>query len=760
MITKSLAAYLIVAMQLMSQGNSGTLKGMISDRGNKLGLQSATISIEKTSFGAVADENGQFVITHLPVGNYTAKIEYIGYSSVLKTDILIRPNRITSLNIELKERADHSDEVVVTARFFEETLEKPISTIQFSHEEIRRAPGSAGDVSRIIMGLPSIAKVNDQKNSLIVRGGSPIENAFYVDNIEIPNINHFPTQGASGGPIGLINVDLIKNVNFYSGGFSSIYGDRLSSVMELSFREGNRDEFDGQLDLNFTGFGGMFEGPIANKGSWLFSARKSYIDILAKNIDLGTTVAPEYSDYQGKIVLDLSDSQQLTAIGIFGDDHNNPDLETAIENDMISFGNQDIYENTLGVNLRTLWGISGYSNTSLSYTSTKFIEDSKTTNTNTKLHKNHSTNEFINIRNVNHFELKNGSYEFGFEAKFKRFDFDNIYYSSTDILGNTTPELKLNKRFTDSKYAAFFQFNGFISDRLSYGFGGRASYSKKSEQAHLSPRAHLAYKVDDLTNVKISGGTFYQSLPEVLLATDEANYTLNDPKSVHYILGVDHLLSDDTKLNVETYFKEYFNFPVDPNQNSLFVLDELFYSNGFFFGHSNLEDDGRAQAYGLEISIQKKLAEKFYGMTSLSFSKTKYKLADGIWKNRVFDNQFAFNLEGGYKPNSTWEFSIRWIYAGGTPTTPIDVTQSRITNSTVFDDSEINTIRYNDYHSLNIRFDRRFNYEHSNLVFYLSVWNAYNQKNVASKFWNGDTQKVETIYQWSTLPIFGLEYEF
>ena len=175
-------------------------------------------------------------------GTYIISFSYIGYESATKTDVIVKPERTILLNVELKSSSIQIGNVFVKSGYFTELENKPVGTVNFSSEEIRRAPGSAGDVSRILFGLPSLAKINDQYNSLIVRGGSPVENSFYLDNIEIPNINHFPVQGSSDGPIGLLNVDFIDDVNFYSGGFSPIYGDRLSSIMELKYRDGNKEK--------------------------------------------------------------------------------------------------------------------------------------------------------------------------------------------------------------------------------------------------------------------------------------------------------------------------------------------------------------------------------------------------------------------------------------------------------------------------------------------------------------------------------------
>ena len=272
------------------------------------------------------------------------------------------------------------------------------------------------------MTLPSVAKVNDQSNSLIIRGGSPIENAFYLDNIEIPNINHYPTQGSSGGPIGMVNVDFIKDVNFHTGGFGASYGDRLSSIMEINFREGNRDELDGQLDLNFAGFGGTAEGPLFGTwGSWMVSLRRSYLDLLVEAINIGTSVAPRYGDFQGKLVLDLDTHNRLSLLTLWGDDQISSDKEIAEENDMIVYGDQDIIQRTTGLNWRFLWGTTGYSNTSLSYTMMRYREDFTETASDVHLIRNRSLEQQFKFRNINRWHVnKENSLEFGIESKLIR----------------------------------------------------------------------------------------------------------------------------------------------------------------------------------------------------------------------------------------------------------------------------------------------------------------------------------------------------
>jgi hypothetical protein len=742
--------------------HTGTIKGRLLDSETKTPLIGANVEILNTIMGAATDEQGLFLIKEVPVGCYNLRFSYIGYQTAIQTDVIVRSQRITFVEAELGQMLIESEAVEVAGGYFTQDYDQPVSISGFSREEIRRAPGSAGDISRILMSLPSIAKINDQSNSLIVRGGSPVENAFYIDNIEIPNINHFPTQGASGGPIGMINVDFIKDVRFHSGGFSSLYGDKLSSIMDITFREGNQDEFDAQVDLNFAGFGGVLETPLFNhKGSLLFSVRRSYLDLLVDMIDVGTSIAPRYGDYQGKLIYDLNPHHRLTVLAISGDSHNNPDRKTAQENAMVVYGNQDIYENTAGVNWRTLWNKYGYSNTSISYTSGKFKEDFYETSNADHLLRSRSFEQNLKMRNVNHLRLsEHNSIEFGVETKHIIMDYDNFYNEYSDALGNTVPAFTIDKRITANKIGAFANYIAKSIKHLTVILGVRADYFSYNENSYLSPRFSFSYQLTPRTTLNGASGMFYQNLPLLLLSQHESNRNLNDPMAIHYIIGVDHLFTENTKFTMEIYEKDYQNFPIDPNQPSLFLLDELFYRYGFFFNHAPLLDDGKAYSRGIEIIVQKRLAKDIYGLASVSYFRTKYKGGDNIWRERIFDNRLIFSVEGGYKPNNKWEFSLRWIYAGGAPYTPFDIEESRQLNRAVLDKDRINKARYPDYHSLNVRFDRRFHFSSSNLVFYLSVWNAYNHKNVASYYWNAKENDQDVIYQWNLLPIFGLEFEF
>lgn len=757
-----LLSVLILNIYTSGQEKYGTISGLVIDKDTKSALIGTNIMIIGSTQGAASDIEGKFSLKKLPVGNYTLEFKYIGYESLIKTDVIVKSSRITNVNVELGMAAINSDEVVVTGGFFRSSDNELTSATSFSYEEIRRAPGSAGDVSRIIMGLPSIAKVDDQRNSLIVRGGSPNENGFFIDNIEIPNINHFPTQGSSGGPIGLLNVDFIQDVNFYSGGFSSLYGDKLSSVMDIELREGNREEFDGQLDLNFTGFGGVAEGPLfGNKGSWLISARRSYIDFLIDMVDVGSTVAPTYGDVQWKLVYDLNPNHELTFLGIVGDDHMHSDQENGIENDMVVYAKQDVIEGTAGLNWRALWGSVGYSNTSIALTLNDFDEEYYRTSTEALFFNNVSTERSIKFRNVNHLKLsKSYSMEFGVEAKQIHNEYNNYFAAGINNLGNAVDPVTYKNTFEETKLGGFINYSHQPIDVLKINAGLRVDYFSFSEDIHFSPRFAFSFDLSELTSLNASVGIFTQTLPTLLLMQNPQLKELAHPTATHYIVGLSHLLAEDIKLTIEAYSKKYKNFPLDPSKPTSFIIDEIYEQEGLYLNHENLTDGGEAEAWGVEIMLQKKLAKNFYGMISGSYFRTRYRDFNSDWHDRVFDNKYVVNIEGGYKPNDEWEFSLRWIYAGGRPYTPFNQSASESAGTRIIDASNINNSRYPAYHSMNMRIDKRFHFTSTNLVIYLSVWNVYNRENTATIFWDEINNREKTINQWSLLPIFGIEFEF
>ncbi|MCX6139066.1 MAG: TonB-dependent receptor [Ignavibacteriales bacterium] len=739
---------------------SGSIRGTITDKENKSSIPGANIVVQGTKRGAITDPDGRFQIPDLPVGSYIIQISFLGYEPQRIADVIVKSARSTVLDAELKPSVLEIEGASVTGSYYTVDETQPTSVTAFSYEEIRRSPGSAGDVSRIIYGLPSVAKANDERNNLIVRGGSPIENAFYVDNIEFPNINHFPTQGSSGGAVSIINIDLIKNVNFRTGGFSSAYGDRLSSIMEISLREGNREKVEGQVELSMSGVGTVLEGSLGGgKGSWIFSARRSYVDLLAKIGGFG--VAPKYGDAQAAAVYDLDQQNRVSFTDVFAMDINRISKEDASDLDFSVYGQDDQLQNTVGMNWRHLWDKTGFSNTSVSHTFMRYTTNFREGRSDELLIVNKSTEQFVQLRHSTHLQLgQSHAIDAGFNVKHSFVDYNNYFGSSTNAGGDSTAAFNIVRSLDAQQAGAFATYTWIPVSVLDISVGARADYFSFNKRVHISPRAAFCLRLSETTSLTGAAGIYYQSLPFFFLSQNDAYRSLHDLKAVQYVLGVERYLTEDTKLSLEAYRKEYSEFPMNPDEPTIFALDEIFYGSPYFFKENNLINAGKAYAQGIEITLQKKLAEDFYGLASVSLSTARYKDMNGTWRDRVFSNKAIFSIEGGYKPNNKWEFSMRWIYAGGTPYTPFDEAASTAINRGVLDESRTNAVQNPDYHSLNLRVDRRFNFDSTNLVLYLSVWNVYDRKNVATHYWNEFKNAAAVQYQWSTLPIIGAEYEF
>ena len=738
----------------------GNLAGTVVDNNTKNPLIGVNIFIVDKGVGTTTDQKGNYSFEQIDVGTYTIQFSYIGFEKITKTDIIIKPKRTTYLNIGMQSSSVELENIIVESGYFHKIDQKPIATVNFSSEEVRRAPGSAGDVSRILFGLPSLAKVNDSRNSLIVRGGSPIENTFYIDNIEIPNINHFPVEGSSDGPIGLINVDLIEDVNFYSGGFSSIYGDRLSSIMDISFREGAKDKFRPQLNLSMQGFGTVLEGPLSENGSYMISASKSYLELILDEQETGGAL-PSYGDAQAKIVYNFNEKNKLTLLEVFSLDQINLTYDNALEADLTNvFGKTNGVTNVVGLNWQYVWDKSGYTNTSIAHTYFDYARDYSETKTRNHLFANNSKENSLKLRNINYYQLdKRNNFEFGFETKYNFSQFDVLYEVWEDNYGNPTPRLYVNKNLSTLKSGIFAQHRLNLFDNFKLEYGGRLDYFQYNDRINLSPRLSLAYELGDGITISGSAGIFTQEIPVIFLVQNDNFKNLATPKSNHYIVGVSKMLSESTRLSIEGYYKTYSNFPINPSQPNVFIFDQSMI-DGLFLSHEKLVDDGEAFSRGIELMIQKKLASDFYGLISASYSKTRYKDLNGDWYDRIYDNEFNFTLEGGYIPDDNWEFKLRWIYAGGAPYTPFDLQKSLNQNNGIWDDENINSKRLPDYHSLNLRVDKRFYFSGSNLIVFLSVWNAYGRDNISQYVWNQKESMVDKQLQWSTLPVLGIEFEF
>lgn len=752
-----LSSLLNVILSTIVLASNGAISGTVFSSVTLDPLPGAYVIIEGTETGAVTDNTGSFVIRDVPVGGYVLRAASVGFHPVMKPDVIVRSGRTTSVEFPLEYSVLDGGVIYVTPDYFTEDHGEPVSRIQFSGEQVRRSPGSAGDVSRVISSLPSVAKVDDQYNGMPVRGGNPMENGIYIDGIQIPNINHFPRQGTSGGGLGMINTDLIEDVRFSAGGFSPAFGNRLSSVMEVEIREGNREEFDGQIDLSMSGFGTVLEGPM-EKGSWLVCARRSYVDLLVDIADIDAL--PTYSDFQAKVAYDLNQAHRITFSGLGADDYVDYTWEQAFEDGNDNYGVTDNWNLTAGLGWRWVWPGDGFSNTTVSFTGIHYGGDYFNTVSQNVQAVQNSTERSVTLRNVNSFSPgENLTVDFGLDARQTSNRFDNFYGADTSWSGDYMPEIHTDISSRNLSGGVFASGSVLLSHEITLTAGIRGDHNGVNGETRVSPRGSLSWEPVQGTAVSASAGIYRQSLPSELISRDEAFSYLEDPSSFHGVVSFRHLLAEEMKLQIEGYSKIYSGFPWDPQQPGYFILDGVS-SEQDLYAFTGLESGGEARAYGIEATLQKQLVSGYYGLIAGSCSVSEYRNPGELWRRRIFDNGWTATLEGGYRVSEKWEFSCRWLAAGGRPYTPLDIQSSQEQNRTILDSSRINGERYPWYSSVNIRADRRFNFSESSLVCYASIWNLFNRQNTTATYWNRIENKEDNIYQWGLMPIIGIEYEF
>ncbi|MGH1365377.1 MAG: TonB-dependent receptor [Calditrichia bacterium] len=752
----------LLLFPILAFAQTGSIQGKIMDGSSRQPLVAVNVTLDGQAMGTASGPDGSYDIADVSVGSYTLVAEFIGYEAVYQTDVIVRKNRITFVNIDLYEAVISGEAVTITGGYFQKKERSRVLT-SLSKEEIRRSPGTAGEITRVLTALPSVASRGENSQDIVVRGGSPIENGFYVDNIPIPQIAHFTTaSGSSNGPVGILNTDLIDNVDFYNGGFSSRFGDRMSAVIDVSYREGNREVTDAQFDVNFVGFGGVVDGPLGGgKGSWLISGRRSYLDIIADAINAGG--APRFEDVQGKLVFDISPTNKLTFLNIFGNNAFNQDQEDSFDEGFDEYIEVSNKQNTSGANWFTLWNKKAWSNTAVSYTyKTHDIDVNNTVSGDTEF-QNDFVESTTTVRHTTFLQpVGQLDLEVGLDYSFEDGTYDyRRLVADTSLGGIGRPiENRLDQSVSGSKFGGFLNATFQPVKPLSISLGIRGDYSSYNEASTVSPRLSASWQATSRLAFNASYGVFHQGLQRFLLSQDEEFEALDDMKSTHYVAGLEYLLTADTRLTIEVFNKDYENIPQAEAATSpvgpVYIPD-------WRFGETNwgpLNSNGEGYSRGVEVLVQKKLAEKFYGIVSGSFFRSRYTDFNGVERSRDYDNKYLFNVIGGYKPNNKWEFSVRWTYLGERPYTEINEAASVQTQSQRLFVDRTNEATLPAYHSLFFRSDRRFNVKGSTLIAYLSVWNAYNRENVDAFVWSNLEQRILKETQFSLLPIFGIEYEF
>ena len=732
------------------------IRGRVLDKSSLAPLPKVAVSLLETKLAAETGPDGTYRIPDVPEGTYQVLFEKDGHLPIVVRVRVSGPKKefVVDASLETLQK-----EITVTADTYARAETVASSRQSLSGSEARSLPGVFEDVSRALQVLPGVATSGDFKNDLIVRGGSPAENLFLLDSIVVPGLSHFGSQNSSGGFFGLLNSNLVKDLDFYSGGFPAIYGDRLSSVTRVGLREGDRGRPSGRLNLSLFGATGTFEGPLpAGVGSWIASLRKDYFGLIPRSLTLGMTVIPDLADAQAKIVVDLSPRLQLSLVGLGAVD------QITIEESGGNAANRmhmeirdrlDVY----GATLKSILGRTGVAYFTLSrtrsiynYTETRNGQENygiRTDDTDT-------TARFdLELSPLPGFQIMSGlSYQDVGATDRSHF---RGGYTVIDRMGFRFTRSDWSHSLASAKGVFYLQASAPLGERLKATAGLRADYFRYTGETTVSPRVGLDYRVWKGTGVHFSYGVYYQSPETFWLNSHPFNKDLRALRAEQAVIGLEHEFAKDVKAAVEIYDKRYHNYPVDPSNPFLTLANQGGSLVPTFFG-ARLVGAGTGYARGIEFSLRKAPTGKLSWLTSYSYAVVKYRALDGVLRNGDFDFRHILNAVATYRLSGTLEIAVKWRYVGGQPYTPFDMAQTVPKNNEYFDMTKINEYRYPAYHRLDIRFEKRFIFKKWSLDVYLDVQNVYNRKNVYYKFWDDGQEK--TVFFFPLIPFLGVQAGF
>ena len=742
------ASFLIYATQTWCQ--TASVKGVVTDEVTGEALPFVSVVVQGAATGTSTDFEGGFELAGLPPGVVNLSFSSVGYKTANRLEVELTPARPAFLNVSLEPltvAVEAAEVVAVTAKGEEEA---PVSLRRIGTNEIKRNPGGGRDISKAIRSLPGVAAIPSFRNDIVIRGGAPNENRFYIDGIEIPNINHFQTQGASGGPVGMINVDLVEEVEFYSGAFPATRGNALSSVMEFGFKTARKDQWTSNAVVGTSDLGLTFEGPTGENSSLILSARRSYLQFLFEV--LGLPFLPIYNDFQFKWVYQPSANERLTVLGIGAYDDFQLNLSVADDTTAEDYLDQVAILDALQVNRQ--W------NYAMGVKYDKFTEDGRWTwvasrNMLSNRAFKHVDNDAAQPRTLDYLsrEMENklrlerrryGAEGFkmtwGAQYEFARFTNDT-YTERYLFLQDTLVTIDFQSAFDLHKYGAFVQASKPFADgrvTLSGGLrvdGNEVNAAMANPLRQFSPRVAMRWSVAPKLSLNANVGRYYQLPSYLILGFVEDGQRVNQPDARYLrcdqaVLGLRYDWAEkNTTLGLEGFAKGYDGAPV--SLSSGIALANLGADFGVV-GNESVRFDGAGRAYGLEFLAQRRLYEGVYGLLAYTYVRSEYEF-NGEFAPSAWDSQHIVSMTGGAKLKRDWEIGVRWLYSGGLPFTPydLDVSLDRaywdVANVPQLDYAQLNSGRNAAFSQLDLRIDKKWFFENWSLDVFMDVQNVFGQ---------------------------------
>ncbi len=738
----------------IAYGQTGVMSGTVKDKKSELPVVGATITIDGTSLGSVADADGKFSIREIPTNSYNVKVQALGYETKVIYNIVVSSGNEQLLDVELDAAASTVlSEVVVRKNPYARSPETPLSLVNLSAQEIKSNPGGNFDISRVIQACPGVGgtsgSVGGYRNDLIIRGGAPNENVYYLDGIEIPVINHFATQGSAGGPTGILNISFIGDVNLYTSAFPAQYDNPLSGILQLKSREANPDKVQYNVRTSATEVALSADGPINDKISFEVSARRSYLQLLFQALQL--PIQPSYWDFQYRLNYKINKKLTFYTLGVGAIDRFSfltPDNLTP-ENEYILHSNPLIkqWSYTNGYGLKKLVNNGSWA---LTFSRSMLINqlDKYTDNQNpspaTELLKVHSTEGENKLRfQVNKY-IGKWSYSCGAMAQYD--EYTNDFYAQltnavTDPAGVVTTPARI---LTSKTNLGFFKYGVFgqgsvklWDDKLTLSLGVRADGNTFTTDGNnvakqLSPRFAASWKIIEPLRFNASAGRYYKIPSYTLLGyTDSTGSYVNKNapyiRCDHYVAGFEYLPKwQGARVTLEGFYKTYDNYPVS-------LADGISLANkgGDFnvLGNEPVTGTGQGRSYGIEVQLQQKLTKNFFVILAYTLYKSEFTNLDTKYYPASWDNGNLLSFIGGYKFKRNIEVGVKFRYQGGAPYSPFNMAASQaeytVLGTGVIDYSKFNSLRLSAFNSMDIRIDKKWNFKKWSLDIYYDMTNAY-----------------------------------
>jgi outer membrane receptor for ferrienterochelin and colicin len=739
-ITLALIGF-IIGIGAMAQ--SGKIEGKIIDALSNEPLPFVNIIVQGTNIGTTSDIDGNFTFTGLQPGFVTLQASFVGYEMGFSREIQVTNAKTEYVEIKLSAKDTEIEEVVIKASPFRKTEESPVSLNRIGIQEIETSPGSNRDLVKIIRSFPGVGSGASFRSDIIIRGGGPSESRFYLDGVEIPNINHFATQGSSGGPVGIINADFISGVNFYSGAFPANRGNALSGVFEFTQKDGNKEKTRYRGTLGASELSLTLDGPIGEKTSYIVSARQSYLRFLFNLI--GLPFLPTFNDYQLKVRSRLDDKNELTIVSIGSLDQfalntgikdPTPEQEfilaNVVVNEQWSYAIGGVYKHFRENSYQTFV----LSRNMLNNVSFKYPDNDESRPKVLDYQSQEIENKF---RFENNTRLGPFKIVFGLNGEFAKYNNNTQQQIFANGILN---EIDYQTDFNMWKWGGFAQASKtFFNSRLVLSAGLRTDANNYSDNMQnmlnqLSPRASLSYSITDKLSLNLNSGRYFQ-LPsyttlgfknlEGQLINRENN--LKYIRADHYIGGFEYQSNPNITTSIEGFYKDYANYPFS-------LRDSLpLATRGADFGvvgDEEVTSTGEGRAYGFEVLNRTKLDNGFNLIFSYTFVNSQFKDVDGNYTPTSWDNKHIINITASRQFKNNWTAGFKWRFLGGSPYTPYDLEFSslvaswEVTGGPIFDFSRLNSERFKPFHQLDVRVDKKYFFDKWSLMLYVDIQNLYN----------------------------------